>query len=127
MSNDELSQLASDLVIAKSTEAKAKAKRIEIEETIAAKLKAPEDGSKSFEAGEYKVTIKNGLLYSCNVEDLDALDIEPALRPIKTERKFDPKGYKWLKENDSATFAKVAEVVTVKPAKVSVTVKERDK
>lgn len=121
--NETLQQLASELLIAKATEDNAKEQRIKAEQDIIDLIGCKENGSETHDTERYKVTTKGGYLYACDMDALEGLDIEPRLRPVKTEVKFDPKGYKWLQENESEVFKKVATVVTVKPTKSSVTVK----
>lgn len=123
---EELEVLAQNLRAAKSTENKAKEFRVKAEEAVIALTGCQEDGSKTHDSESFKITVKGGLRYTCDMEALEKLDIIPVLMPVKTEVKFDAKGYKWLRENETEVFKKVASCVTVKPAKPSVTLKVKE-
>jgi hypothetical protein len=127
MSN-ELEQLACDLHNAKVMEDKAKAVRIQIEERIAALVETPENGSKTVQAGEIKVTVKRGLSYSVDFDGLFGAGMPQSVmgrvvKDIPATYDFDPKGYEALKNDDPEAFHEVSKYVTTKPKKVAVTLK----
>jgi len=122
---EQLEQLAMDFIDAKKSEEKAREIRVGIENKILELTGCKEDGAETHNIGEYKIVTKGALRYSCNIEDLDNVEIEGSLKPIKTERKFDLKGFKWLKENDTEVYEKIASVVKITKAKPSVTIQKK--
>lgn len=123
---DPLAQAVEDLVLAKRQEDTARKLRIEAEERILALHPAREEGSDSFDAGGFKVTVTGKLAYACPEPKLlaEACAGWPAnMVPVKTEVKLDETGCKWLRANDPAAWSSIARFVTVKPAKTAVTVK----
>ena len=121
-------QLAASLEAAKAKEAKAKKVRVDLEERLASILKHPEEGAKTHTCGDYKVTVKGGINRSMDWDQWDQIeaDIPEQLRPIETKRALVPAGCKWLRNNEPELWAKIAQAITEKPAKVSVTVKRAE-
>ena len=123
----DLETLAGKLATAKREESEAKARRIQMEEEIAALIETPENGSKTVEAGPgLKVTVKRSLIYKADIDAIKALDLPSNLIPIKTkpaEDVLDVKGYEWIMENNHEISLRLVKHVTVTPAKVSVTLK----
>ena len=116
--------LVGQLVTAKRDEDAAKARRMSLEEQVAAALGCPEEGSKTEKVGDYRVTITGKLTYKADVEQLVQLaQALPAdLRPIKTTTALDETGAKWLRGNRPDLWAIVAPALTVSPAKTAVKV-----
>lgn len=122
-----LEALACELANAKTDESKAKSRRVMLEEEIAAMLDSPENGSKTFPAGSgLKITIKRGWLYKADVDAIRDMDIADEVSPIKlvpAQEVFDPKEYERIIKDHPDIAARLAQHVTVTPAKVSVTLK----
>ena len=128
MNEQELEQLACDLHQAKMAEDKAKAARIAIEERIAALVETPENGSKTVQAGEIKVTVKRGITYSADFDGLfgaglPASIMERVVTDVPATYEFNPKGFEALKAEDPEAYHEVAKYVATKPKKVAVTLK----
>lgn len=126
MEKTRLERLACWLECAKQKEADSRSERICVEEEIAALVETKENGQKTVKAGEYSVTVKRGLSYTADVEELLKMDKNPAFPPpikVKTTRELDLEGYEWYRANHPHLFNLLATHVTVKPKKVSVSVK----
>lgn len=122
---DNLEQLAVMLSNAKVAENAAKKTRIECEEKIAAMVETEINGSKTVEAGErMKITVKRGLSYKADMEALLALEgIDLPVKKIPAKDEFDEKAYEAMLADPPNGFVRILNCVTVKPKKVSVTIK----
>jgi uncharacterized ubiquitin-like protein YukD len=124
-----IAKLVDLLEEAKSVEHDAKENRIMLEEQIAKLLGGPDDGGKTFTLDDKsKVTITRGFLFSAECEDIKKLYIlngfdSPAPVGWKKELKLDTKAYKELATKYPSIYKQVAQYVTVKPKKTSVTIK----
>lgn len=128
MEEKTLEELAVQLHEAKVAENKAKEIRIEAEEAIAKLIETDADGSKTVDAGEHmKITVKRGLLYKADVDDLRKLweeqGITVPLKLVPESVKFDEKLYEEMRESVAPGFLQISKLVTVTPAKTSVTLK----
>lgn len=123
-----LAGLAIQLEEARVKEGIARTERIAIEEKIA-KMVPVELGKQRTEQG---VTVKRGLIYRItDLEGLkrawDSMRWKDRLRPIpikKAKEELDVPRYEGYRKHDSEAFKVLSEHVEVKPAKVSVTLKE---
>ena len=72
-----------------------------------------------------KITITGKLIYSADIALLISLAtaLPPHLSPLKVKTELDTTGAKWLRANDPANWGKIAQAITVKPAKTSVEVR----
>jgi len=129
-----LGELATALYDAKKAEDDANAKRIAIEEEIAALVETGDNGSKTVDAENgLKLTVKRAMTYKADVQAIReigdaALPAGFALPLAFVEEKpatweFDEKAYEVLREKSPLAFAKIAKFVTAKPRKVSVALK----
>ena len=123
-----LLELAKDMFEAKRAEDEAKTKRIAAEEAIAALVETDDNGSKTVACGEgLKVTVKRALSYDADVEAIRALEIEKHpvtyVAPVGARFEFDFRAYEEMREKDPEAFKLVAQHVTTKPRKASVTLK----
>lgn len=123
---DPLAEAVQALVAARRDEEVATKRRVEAEERILALHPAREEGSETFEAAGFKVTLTGKLAYKC--DDLDALihavSQWPAhMQPIKTVVQLDATGAKFLRANEPEVWRSIASYITVSPAKTAVTVK----
>jgi hypothetical protein len=125
--NPHLQELSGRLFDAKREEDAAKGRRIEIEEQIAALVDAPENGSKTVDAGNgVRVTVKRGLSYKADVDAIRALDLPEEMLPLKhrpAKYELDAKAYEEVCETFPEAGKKLAEHVTTTPRKASVTLK----
>lgn len=123
-----INELARKLYHAKRAESNAKDVRIGAEEAIIALIPVDsEAGSKTVDAGNgMRVTIKRGLTFKADVDAIRNLDLDGVDLPLThtpSTYTFDKKAYAALKACRPAVFAKLAEHVTVTPAKTAVTIK----
>jgi hypothetical protein len=127
---DPLAEAVETLVAARRDEEIAKRRRIDAEERVIA-LAAfhKEEGSQTIDAAGYKVTLTAKLIYACDdpralAEACAAAGVGPTMIPVKTVVELDATGAKWLRANEPDFWASVlAKHITVKPAKVAVSVK----
>jgi hypothetical protein len=124
---DPLSQAVQAYIEAKRREDIATAARIAAEDRIIALHPAKQEGSETFEAGGYKVTLTGRLAYKCAHPALLAAACKAAgwednSIPVKTEIKLDETGAKWLRANKPEQWRQIAEYVEIKPAKTGVKV-----
>ena len=129
-----LLDLAKDLFAAKRSEDEAKTKRIAAEEAIAALVETDDNGSKTMACGEgLKVVVKRSLSYDADVEIIRGINFgnykDTTAYPLKlvpaqaASYEFDEAAYEKLRTLNPTIFALVAQHVTTKPRKVSVTLK----
>lgn len=117
-------QLAEQLIAARAAEKLAEQARIAAEEALIAAVGFDKtEGQQTVTFGDLKVTIKAS---TTTKADWDALDkilpcLPEQLRPVKTERKLDAAGVKYLAENHPDLHRKIAKALIVSPAKTSVT------
>lgn len=121
----ELPELSDAWLHAKAAEQAANAVRLDIERQIITITGNKKDGQQTVEAGENKITIKTNWTLKLDLQKWDsvAVQIPESLHPIKTERKVDPAGVKWLRENDPIHYAILAQALTITEAKATVDVK----
>jgi hypothetical protein len=128
-----LEQLAIDLYDTKVAEAEATARRVEIEEQIAALVPTGDVGSKTVKAGALKLTVKRAMKY---VADVDAIrDIGESempggaalplayVPPQEATYKFDEKAYERMREIYPEAFLRISQLVTATPRKIAVELK----
>lgn len=119
---ENIETLAQELYDARRAEDAASAARIAIEERIAALVETGDTGSKTVEAGALKVTVKRGLSYKCDIENMRLIAGAP-VKFVPAKPALDEKAYEKLRETNHSLFAQVAQFVTVTPRKVSVELK----
>ena len=124
-----LDSLSMGLIKAKVEEETAKAKRIAIEIEIANLIVTPDKGQETVRLPSgWGVTVKRGYNLSANIEKMKVAWAAHYLPenlpvPLKTKESLDEKGYEWYRENHPDLFLVLAEHVTAKPKKVSVSLK----
>jgi hypothetical protein len=130
----ELTKLTEDFMEAKTRENESRQKRIDIEDKIAAIIKTPEEGQKTVSLGSIKLTVKRGLSYKADLEEIIAMFDAgisdghlPLACPIKssTRRELDIQGYKWYQKNYPDVFRSMSKHIEVKPKKVAVSIKAK--
>ena len=121
-----IEELAKQWVEAKAREHQANIERVEIERRIIAVTGAKQDGSKTIDAGPYKVTLTGKLIYKADIPMLTNLveNVPVQLRPLKTEVQLDVAGAKYLQQNEPAIWQQLAPAVTITSAKTAITIKE---
>jgi hypothetical protein len=115
-----INELAADLVAARSVEATAREKRIQIEEAILAQCNLGEAERRTVSTDNgLKLTLQTGLSYK-----LTSKVLPEGVVPVKVTEKveLDVKAYEELRHTNPSGFAKASEWVVVTPKKASVTV-----
>ena len=131
MSNSEaeLEHLAQEWFNVKARERKANAKRLAIESQILKLAPAREEGSSS-------LTLPNGVRIHATGKLSYKVDLDKLLeltanwpkeqKPIKVETMADEAALKFYRANRPDLWRKLADAVTVKPLKTSITIEEPD-
>jgi len=120
-----VSHLAEQLFAARAAERAAEQARVAAEGALIAALGFDKPEGQSTETiGDLKVTIKTGTTTKVDWDKLDEIlpSLPESLRPVKTERKLDTAGVKYLAENHADLYRKVARALSTSPAKTSVTI-----
>ena len=121
-----IEKLAADFLTAKNNEALATEQRVKIEQEIITLLGLPEEGSKTHNAGIYKVVTSQRINRKVDPKKWSIISsgIPEQLRPISIveEIKIDSKGLRWLKENEQGYYKLMCEAMEETPAKPSVKV-----
>jgi hypothetical protein len=121
-----LDELVNQWIEAKRDEDAANMRRVSIEQQIIAIQPAPEEGSSSTKlVSGLTLTVKGALRYSADMDQLLILagSLPEHLRPLKTTTTLDETGAKHLRRDYPEAWAVVAPAITIKPAKVAVSVK----
>ena len=116
------------LLDAKREEEQAKAERIKLEEQIAALVPGPATGQKTVKLDDgTSITVKRGLNYKADFDELVKVDTGEFPAPIKTKttRELDVAAYEWFRSDRPEIFCKMVDFVSVTPKKVSVEVKKK--
>lgn len=126
---DKLDELAEKWNQAKQREEAARDDRVAIEREIIELHPAKEEGSETFATpGGVRIQLTGKLIYRVDIDKLTELTGSwPAdIRPIKVETKADESKLKAMRRDVPELWAKVAQAITVSPAKtgVSITFKE---
>lgn len=103
----------------KETEQEALKKRRDIEAALLELVPSKEVGSQTTKLGDIKLTITRGITYRLNKDNWERVEpeIPEHLRPIKIKvtKEVDPKGLKWLAENEPELYAKACSVIVEQP------------
>lgn len=123
-----IEELAIELYHAKQAETAAKEDRIGVEEEIISILDAAlnigESQSKTYKAEAFKLTIKKDLTYTVDEKAIIEASPESVTKIFDTvpeTLKFIPKKYEALRKMNVTEYNKIAQFVTTKPKKTSVT------
>lgn len=122
---DTLETLAKQWRDVKRAEEEARKARVAVEESILAHTGCKEEGSQTFEAGEWKVRVtgkRNRTLDQAAWESI-APTIPEDMRPVEYAPKLDTKGLRYLENNEPDVYRRVCEAIVAKPAKPAVEVK----
>ncbi len=124
----EITHLAGEQHKAKIALSAAKADLVEVEVKLACLIPGPESGQRTINlADKRKIVVTRGFNYSADCKELAKLDLgEGFPPPIKSSAtaSLDEVGYEWYRKNRPELFTKIAEHVSAKPKKISVTIKE---
>lgn len=128
---DPLARAVAEYINAKRDEEHAAARRLRAEELILSLHPAREEGSDTFDAGGYKVTVTGKLSYSMSCEPRTLEQVWHEIGdtagdvpvPLKSKVELDATGAKWIRQNRPDLWAFLSKVVTIKPAKTAISVK----
>jgi hypothetical protein len=112
---------------AKKAEAEAEAARVDIGNKLANTLGVPAEGSKSYDVGDFKVTLKQPVNRKVDWQVFDQVteSTPGAHMPVKVKRELDETGLKWIQEHQPDLYAQIARAITATPGRIGVDVKER--
>ena len=121
--SESVEQLAIDWLRAKGEEAAANKKRVEIESQLVELIGKKDEGSKTQEVGNFKITTTGKVTRKMEWDKWELVkeQIPANLHPIKTKEELDEKGVKWLKENQPEFYNLLP--ITVTPAKTAIDIK----
>ena len=118
-------EIAEELFEAKQAERKANEKRVALEEELIEILGKREEGAKTHQVGDYKITITGKLNRKIDWDMFDsaiAARIPESMHPVKLKRELDETGVKYLANNEPQLYKVLATALTIKPAKTAVTI-----
>ena len=120
-----LEKLANEWRNAKRAEDDARKARIAVEESIISHTGCKEEGSQTFEAGEWKVRVTGKLNRTLDRAAWESIapTIPEAMRPVEYAPKLDTKGLRYLENNEPEVYKRVCEAIVTKPGKPAVEVK----
>lgn len=118
--------LATDWLLAKRAEDAARDARIQVEADIIDALGCEEEGSKTHDLEGVKVTITGKINRTLDRAAWEGVapSIPENMRPVEYKPSLDLKGLRYLQDNEPDLYRMVAEAITAKPGKPSVSVKE---
>lgn len=118
---------------AKKMEADAEAARVLIGNKLANVLGAPTEGAKSYDVGDFKVTVKQPINRKVDWAQFDAAYLKydsehpgnNIAAPSKIKRELDETGLKWIQANLPELYAELATAVTATPGRIGIEIKEK--
>lgn len=117
---------AAALEAAKIEEAKATAKRLDAEQMMLALMPARDEGSASERGLHYRVTVRYGVNRSVDVAALESARHQIAAPLFEQAIGYKPEirlaGLRYLQNNEPEVYAILAQAITAKPAKPSVSI-----
>ena len=125
--NRTVEDAAADWMDAKNAEIKANKERVAVEEELLSLLASEIEGATSHQVGPYKVTLTGRLNRKMDWDAFAKLGIPAALAPVKYKPELEIKGLRYLENNEPEIFSKIESVMTIEPAKTSVTVIRTEK
>lgn len=121
-----IDEAAAELALAKREETEARAARIAAEEALLAMLEAREEGTVSAKGEAWKVSVRYAMNRSVDAAALSAIrdQVPPALleQAIEYAPKIKLPGLRYLRNNEPDTYRVLAQAITAKPAKPSVSI-----
>lgn len=121
-----MKDLITQYLEAKRLEREAEARRVELGEAIAAALGAPAEGSKTYDVGDHKVTVKQPVNRKVDWTAFDQIALEHPDKhaPVAMKRELDTKGLHWIQENEPDFYRALAAAITATPGRISIEIKE---
>ena len=120
-----LPTLAESWRAAKRAEESAREERVRIEEEIIALTGCMEEGSQTYAAGDWKITVTGKLTRKLDADAWARIEssIPEAMRPVKYAPSLDTKGLRYLENNEPDIYRLVAKAIETKPAKPAISIK----
>lgn len=122
---DTLEELAIQWREAKRAEEQSRKARVAVEEAIIELTGCKEEGSQTYEAGDWKVRVTGKMNRTLDQAAWESIapTIPEAMRPVEYVPKLDTKGLRYLKNNEPDTYQRICEAIVAKPGKPAVEVK----
>lgn len=117
-----LDELCAQWRDAKYSEDATREHRIQIENEILELTGNREEGSETTAGDHYKVTTTGKLTRSVDWEVFDSIQVPVLMQPVKTTRKLDLAGLRWLERNEFDLYQQILPAITTKPAKTAIKV-----
>jgi hypothetical protein len=123
---ENIEQLAAQWLAAKTAENAARDGRLEVEAAIVEITGLRDEGSKTHEAGQYKISVTSSMTRTLDPEKWAEIEasIPEAMRPVIYKPSLELKGLRYLQQNEPDTYAIVAQAITAKHAKPSIKITE---
>jgi hypothetical protein len=123
--NDQAEVLLQILLNAKIAEGEAKQARLTAEMELLPFLDCKDEGSATTQVGDFKVTVTSKVSRTCSAAGFAGIrkDIPDSLQPIEIKDALSLKGIRWLQANEPELYKKLAQHITAKPGKPSITIK----
>jgi hypothetical protein len=122
IANRTVEDAASDWMDAKKEEIAANKRRVEIEEELLSFLTSKIEGTESHQVGAYKITLTGRLNRKVEWDILPKLGIPEDLIPVRNKPELDLKSLRYLESNEPEMYKLFSKILTIEPAKTSVTV-----
>ena len=107
---------------AKARESQAQKDRLNIEAQITGALVAKDEGSITHTFDGHKVTLTQPVSRTLDPDKWEKVksNVPPSHQPVKSKLVADPKGIKWLLDNQPHSWNKIASAFTTKAGKIGV-------
>lgn len=126
MNDPTLADLGQQWRAAKAAETQANKTRVAIEQQIVALVGCKEEGSATHDAGLFKVIVTGKINRTLDRAAWETIapTIPEALRPVEYAPRLDLKGLRYLENNEPEIYRQVAQAITARPGKPSISIKE---
>lgn len=121
-----IDEAATALAAAKHTENQARTARVAAEEALLAMLEARDEGTVSARGDAWKVTARYGINRTVDAAALEAVRAAVPCDLFEQVIEYKPAiklpGLRYMRNNEPQTYAVLAQAITAKPAKPSVSI-----
>lgn len=123
-----LAELATEFFRLKAEETLIAEQRRAVAAQIQALTGHTDEGSKTYNDGDWKVTVKAPVNRRMDWDIWNSIkaEIPSDLWPVEMKFILDEKGVKWIQANDPQTFGILSQALTTTPGAVSVTVTRKE-
>jgi hypothetical protein len=124
----DINKAAAALFAAKTAEDAARRNRVKCEENLVLLTGAKQEGRQSHDAGDYSVTVTGKMTRALDIGKWEKIkdSIPEKMRPVTYKPALDLSGVRYLQNNEPEVYALFSQAMTVKPAKTSVTIKQKE-